>query len=80
MSTGATVEELDELVDGLVAAVVKRRALIMEAEQAAILDPDDPHWPSVIAMHREILAGDVKEIALLRAEIQLLPRQRGPID
>lgn len=79
MSNGGTVAELNELVDGLVLAVVKHNAVIQEAEQAAIVD-SDPHWVDVIATHRSIVAEHVAEIVILRAEIARLPRQRGAVD
>lgn len=80
MSTGGTIEELNELVDGIVLAIVKHNAVIQEAEQGVIADPEATDLLDVIAVHREIVGEHVTEVRRLRAEIALLPRQRQPVD
>jgi uncharacterized membrane protein len=80
MSTGGTVEELDAQVDALVGAVVLHRAVITDAEEHTVAYPTVESWRDIAAVHREIVAEYVEEIRLLRAEIALLPRQRGPVD
>lgn len=80
MTTGGTVEELDAQVDALVMAIVKHNAVIQDAEQQSIAHPDQPQWADVIIVHREIVGEHVAEVRLLRAEIRLLPAQRGPVE
>lgn len=80
MSNGGTVDELHAQVDALLGALVLHQAVVRDAEEQAVADPADEVWPSVAAVHREIVKDYKDEIRLLRAEIALLPRQRGPVD
>lgn len=80
MSNGGTVEELAAQVDALVGAVVMHQAVVRDAEEHSVAYPTIEAWQDIAAVHRSIVDEYTEEIRLLRAEIALLPKQRGPVD